>query len=162
MATMSRTADNNVELKREGTQGAFAPGVFATAQRVIIEGIEPVVEGGRHPAKRVVGDTVRVEVDLVADSHDLLGGRLWYRRADDADKWQAVPLSPLVNDRYYAEFEVDALGRWAFALEAWVDEPATWQRDLRRKIDGAEEADVISHLRFGSRILEAVAKHAPD
>ncbi|MGZ8393715.1 MAG: maltotransferase domain-containing protein, partial [Nitrospira sp.] len=36
-------------------------------QRVAIEHVQPELDGGRYPVKRVVGDTILVEVDLFAD-----------------------------------------------------------------------------------------------
>src|SRR5438067_4128724 len=40
--------------------------------RVIIEGVQPSVDGGAFPAKRVEGDEVAVEADIFADGHDLI------------------------------------------------------------------------------------------
>jgi starch synthase (maltosyl-transferring) len=38
--------------------------------RVAIENIRPEIDGGRFPAKRVVGERVIVEADIFADGHD--------------------------------------------------------------------------------------------
>ena len=38
-------------------------------KRVVIEGVRPEIDGGRFPAKRSVGEYVRVEADIVADGH---------------------------------------------------------------------------------------------
>ena len=50
-------------------------------RRVVIEGIRPSVDGGLVPIKRVLGDRVVVRVDLLADGHDKVAGRLLYRKA---------------------------------------------------------------------------------
>jgi len=43
-------------------------------RRVIIEGITPAVDGGRFPAKRTVGDRVRVEADIFTDAMEATAG----------------------------------------------------------------------------------------
>src|SRR5205814_420495 len=40
--------------------------------RVVIENVYPEIDGGRYPAKRIVGDTVEVWADLFRDGHDKL------------------------------------------------------------------------------------------
>lgn len=129
------------------------------AMRVLVENVSPSVDGGRHPAKRVVGDTVVVEADLVADSHDVLGGRVIFRPPNE-QAWQSATLVPRANDRYGARFEVGGCGLWVFAVQGWVDEMASWQHVLTRKLEGVERADVISHLRFGANLLESIAGRA--
>ena len=44
--------------------------------RVVLERLQPEIDGGRFPVKRTVGDTLTVTVDLFADSHDVLAGVL--------------------------------------------------------------------------------------
>ena len=40
--------------------------------RIVIQLPAPAVDGGRYPAKRVVGDTVGVSADVFRDGHDVL------------------------------------------------------------------------------------------
>ena len=40
--------------------------------RVAIENVRPEIDGGRFPAKRVVGERVIVEADIFADGHDAI------------------------------------------------------------------------------------------
>ena len=37
--------------------------------RVIIENVQPQVDGGRYPAKFTVGESVRVSADIFGDGH---------------------------------------------------------------------------------------------
>lgn len=87
--------------------------------RVVIENVWPLVDGGRFPIKRVVGDEVRVEADLFADGHDPVRGVLRYRHESDA-AWKETPLKPLENDRWRASFIADRLGGYRYSFEAWV------------------------------------------
>jgi starch synthase (maltosyl-transferring) len=148
-------------------QAARAPGMATVSEvpgdirgRVLIENVRPTVDGGRYPVKRVMGDLVTVEVDLIADSHDVLGGRLLYRRCGEED-FRAAPLTALRDDRYAASFLVDALGRWQFTVEGWVDEFRSFQRVLERKLQGATPDDVVMQLRQGAHLFKSLAKRVP-
>mgnify|MGYP000293647760 CR=1 FL=1 len=112
--------------------------VEVARKRVIIEGVAPEIDGGLFPAKRTVGDRLRVEADIVADGHEVLAAELLFRRAAEPD-WQAVPLRPLVNDRWRGEFPVTELGRYHYTLQAWVDRFRTWQRDLQKKVEAGQD-----------------------
>ncbi len=87
--------------------------------RVVIDNVWPVVDGGRFPIKRIVGEEVRVEADLFADGHNSLRGVLRYRHELDAG-WKETPLQPLDNDRWRGSFRVDRLGGYRFYFEAWI------------------------------------------
>ena len=80
-------------------------------QRVIIEGVNPEIDGGQFPAKRAVGEKVMVEADIYADSHDVLSAVLLYRRQGEG-KWTEAPMEFLVNDRWRRSFPVTELGRY--------------------------------------------------
>ena len=49
-------------------------------RRAVIEAVTPQVDGGRFPAKRVIGDTVFVEADVFADGHDEVVAILRHRQ----------------------------------------------------------------------------------
>ena len=99
--------------------------------RVVIDRIDPRVDCGAFPVKRVVGDTVEVEAVAYADGHDALAVVLLHRREADA-AWIETPMEPLVNDRWRASFAVDELGRYRYTAVAWIDHFGTWVRDLGR------------------------------
>src|SRR6478672_310906 len=52
----------------------------AYRRRVIVERIEPEIDGGRFPIKRTVGETVDVTVTIFADGHDVVAAVLRDRR----------------------------------------------------------------------------------
>src|SRR5690606_15124320 len=97
----------------------------------------PEIDCGRAPIKRVVGDAVSVEADLVCDGHDLVDGVVCYRPAGAAT-WSEVPMALLDNDRFQASFVVPALGRYFYTIEAWVDRYATQVRHLARKVEAGQ------------------------
>ena len=129
--------------------------------RVLVERVRPAVDAGPYAVKRVLGDVLRVEADLICDGHDVLAGRALYR-PHLAEEWREVRLAPLVNDRYSADFPLDALGVWQFVIEGCVDTFATWARALERKQQGSAQADVVAHLRQGAAVLRATAARAQE
>jgi starch synthase (maltosyl-transferring) len=143
-------------------QGA-AP-VHMERRRVLVEGVSPQVDGGRYPAKRVVGDRVEVSCDLVIDGHDAVAGAVFFRRVGPIGSaeaaWETEALRPLGNDRFGASFDVGALGRWEFFVEAWVDVFTTWRRGTKKKLEVGQ--DVQSELVAGALLLRACAARADD
>jgi starch synthase (maltosyl-transferring) len=110
-------------------------------KRVIVEGLSPQVDGGRYPAKRIVGERVVVGCDLLVDGHDLLTGVLLYRRVGETE-WRREALEALGNDRWSASFLPDVLGSWEFTVEGQVDHFATWRRGVARKLEAGQNVDV--------------------
>src|SRR5260370_17440353 len=102
-------------------------------KRVIIEELQPQVDRGLSPAKRILGDAVTVTAAVFGDGHDPVAGRLLYRHSSETD-WRFTPLTPLTNDRWTATFNADKLGDWLYNIEAWVDHFATWCADLRKRL----------------------------
>ncbi|WP_158944398.1 alpha-1,4-glucan--maltose-1-phosphate maltosyltransferase [Granulicella sp. S190] len=137
-------------------------------KRVIIEEVDPQVDCGRYPAKRILGDTVKVTAAIFGDGHDHISGRLLYRCAGE-EGWRSTPLHPLTNDLWSASFTVDKLGDWLYTLEAWVDHFDTWCDDLKKRlaaqpvpgqISSTEVQDIPLALSSGAQLLEDAARRA--
>ncbi|HEY8475471.1 MAG TPA: alpha-1,4-glucan--maltose-1-phosphate maltosyltransferase [Chloroflexota bacterium] len=126
-------------------------------RRVVIEGVQPEVDAGRFPIKRIVGDPVVVEADVFADGHDAVACRLLYGREEEAD-WSEAPMEPLGNDRWRGAFVVDRLGRYRYTIQGWIDRFATWQRDLAKRIEAGQ--DVSVDLLIGARLVEEAVERA--
>jgi starch synthase (maltosyl-transferring) len=170
MRYQQRVAD--IEHGQRGTVSRDAPSERAVARRVplpaerpprvVIEDPQPVVDGGRYRAKRCVGDRVEVSGTIVRDGHDILRALAHYRRRGER-RWHTVPMArtdeAVGGDRWAGAFDVDALGRWEWQIEAFTDHFATWADELQRKL-AAGETDLASELAEGSAILEAAAERA--
>ncbi len=139
----------------------LASTMSASPSRVFVEQVAPAVDAGPYAVKRVLGDELRVEADLICDGHDIVAGRLLIR-APGANRWDIVRLQPLVNDRFAATFTLDRQGIWEFTVEGCVDAFATWRRALERKQQGATPEDVVAHLRQGAAVLLAAADRAAE
>jgi starch synthase (maltosyl-transferring) len=160
MAASSRQTGTTARLER-----ARAPRRRARAgeppptppARVVIEDVQPAVDDGRYPAKRVAGDTVVVEADVFADGHDVLAAEVLHR-PEREPRWTEAPMEALTNDRWRGAFVVEELGRHVFTVRGWVDEFATWRRGLEKK--AAAGQDVSAELLAGAALVSAAAKRA--
>ncbi len=126
-------------------------------KRVIVEGVSPVVDGGRFAVKRTVGDHVHVEADIFTDGHDAIAAALLARR-DGAAEWSEIPMKALVNDRWAATFRVSEVGRYSFKVQGWVDHFETWRRDLQKRI--AAESDTRVDYLIGADLVDEAAARA--
>ena len=102
------------------------------APRIGIERIEPTVADGTFPVKRIVGERVTVELDLICDGHDHLAGDLLFR-VEDEGAWRRAPLVPLGNDRWQAAFPLARMGRHLFSVEAWRDRFGSFAEEIGKK-----------------------------
>lgn len=102
-------------------------------RRVAIEEVEPSVDGGRYPAKRILGQTVQIRAAIYADGHDHVRGRIAYRHENE-EAWRYTDMRPLGNDMWKGEFLPDVIGLWFFRIEGWIDHFETWAADLSKRI----------------------------
>ncbi|HEX3947119.1 MAG TPA: maltotransferase domain-containing protein, partial [Acidimicrobiales bacterium] len=143
--------------RRAGAVPGSRPPAPAARLRPVIEGIRPLVDGGRFRAKAAVGDVVVVEADVFADGHDLLICEVRHQREGDR-RWTSVPMEPAGNDRWRAGFGVDLVGPHRFVVRAEIDHWATWCRDLAARVAAAQ--DVAAELGEGAAMLAAAAGRA--
>src|SRR5450759_2662713 len=127
------------------------------APRVVIEGVDPEIDGGLYPIKRTVGEEVEIRADAYADGHDALVVVLRYRQGGSSD-WNETPMTALGNDRWKARFRVLELGRYEYTLQAWIDRFATWRKELSKKAEAGQ--DVASELLEGAELLNRTARKA--
>jgi starch synthase (maltosyl-transferring) len=121
-------------------------------ERIVISEVAPQVDCGRWPAKACVGDSVAVAATIVRDGHDPLRAVVRYRRS--RGRWREEPLETIGIDRFGGSFPVDAIGRWQFEVEAWVDRHAAWLDEHDRKV-AAGQTDLAGELAEGEALFGA-------
>ena len=132
------------------------------APRLWIEHMTPAIDGGRYPAKRIVGDPCEVGADILRDGHDQLAGRIAFRGPGD-HVWSYAPLVyDYARDRWSGVFVPTRIGRWTYSVEAWTDRFATWRHAVATRL--AAGRDVAADLTAGAALFEEAAAHAagPD
>ena len=68
---LTRVTTNKIDLER--------------LQTVVIENVDPCINGGRYPIKRVIGQELKVSADIFKDGHDQISANLKWRKASTAD-----------------------------------------------------------------------------
>src|ERR1700716_4617729 len=128
-----------------------------------IEDVYPLIDGGRFPVKRIVGERVEVWADIYRDGHDVVSAALVWRRERDRE-WRRAPMSHHSNGRWGGSFVPDEIGRYVYAIEAWTDEFATWRHgfELKQKagvdltLDAIEGAGMLTKAQAGGKAAAAV------
>ncbi|MDA3951989.1 MAG: alpha-1,4-glucan--maltose-1-phosphate maltosyltransferase [Spirochaeta sp.] len=123
-------------------------------RRVVIDRVRPEIDAGAFPIKRVIGETVHVEADIIADGHDHIRAVLRYRPA--GGRWAETPLHNQGNDRWTASFSVKKLGFYEYTVHAWIDHVDTWIHGLRKKHAAAVVDEV--DLSIGARLIADTAE----
>ncbi len=128
-------------------------------QRVTIESLSPLVDGGHFPIKRVIGECVSVRGRIFADGHDAIRAVVKHRAAG-SECWLEVSMRPLGNDWWEGTFQVDALGRHEYTVAGWIDRFATWRRDFSKRIEAGQ--DVAIDLMIGGELVRAAHASASE
>lgn len=118
--------------------------------------VGPVAEGGRWPAKAVVGEAVPLRATVFREGHDAVGATAVLVGPDGADRASArmVDIAPGL-DRFEARLVPDEPGDWSFRVEGWSDPFGTWSHDAAIKV--AAGIDVELMLAEGVVVLTRAA-----
>ena len=125
--------------------------------RVVIEDVQPRIECGRFPVKRIVNDTLRITAVIYADGHDAVAGRLLYKHENEKT-WRSIPMQHIGNDLWKADLSVMQVGRYSYTIEAWIDTFATWRQDWIKRVQADQELDIP--LLTGINLIEEAASRA--
>ncbi len=128
-----------------------------TLNAIIIENIYPVLDNGRYPVKREVGDVLRVEADVLKEGHDVLAAVLKYREATDT-VWREAAMTHLTNDRWRGEFPLARNTRYRYLIQAWSDHFETWRKEIEKKT--AAGRSVSLELLEGRALVAEAAKRS--
>ena len=140
-----------------GRMDADAARRMANSPRVAIEAVAPAVDDGSFPVKRLVGDVVTVEADVICDGHDKLGVALQWQQPGDTTRHE-VRMRPLGNDRYRAELPLGVIGAYSYTIQAWRDAFASFKDEVAKK--SAAGVDVSLELQEGLALLTRTAGRA--
>lgn len=127
--------------------------------RVIIENVQPLIDGGLYPAKRTVGERVDVMASIFGDGHDHLRAEVLYKKAG-AKNWSVVEMAPTYNDEWTASFYVSEKGSYVFTIQAWVDHFETWYDGFKKKANA--KVDVTVEVMEGVLLLRELGNTNAD
>jgi starch synthase (maltosyl-transferring) len=125
--------------------------------RIVIEDVYPIIDCGRFPAKRILGETVDVWADILRDGHDKIAAVVKYRSTGSAE-WRETPMRHFDNDRWVGQFVPDAIGRHQYTIEAWTDHFESWRDEVGKK--EAAGQDIALELAEGRAHVAAALNRA--
>jgi starch synthase (maltosyl-transferring) len=124
--------------------------------RIPVLEVSPVVDGGRWPARCVVGEAVPVRATVFREGHDAVAATAVL--VDPEGRERARVRMQLIEpglDRWGADLVPDAEGDWTFRVEGWSDPYGTWEHDAVIKV--AADVDTELMLLEGALLLERAA-----
>ena len=129
--------------------------------RIPITNVQPVLEGGKFPAKGVRGADVRVSAVVFREGHDALGVTAVLLAPDGSEAQQArLVAGAKGTDAWEGVLTPTYEGDWSFAIEGWCDLYATWAHNAQVKINA--EVDVELMLAEGAQLLGGAATNTAD
>jgi len=126
-------------------------------KRVVIEGVDPEIDAGHFPIKRIIGDMVQVEANVFGDGHDRVTCHLLFWHEYEAQPHR-VKMEPLGNDRWRSSFQVSKIGDYFYTIAGSVDHFGTWRSDLIKRLEAGQ--DIALELQTGGLLVEQAAKRA--
>jgi starch synthase (maltosyl-transferring) len=105
------------------------------SRSIVIQNVQPEIDGGRWAAKREVGDDLEVTAEIFRDGHVELAAVILWRRADER-QWREMPMT-LINpglDRWSGSIRLTANTSYVYTIEAWTDHYETWAGELEKKV----------------------------
>ncbi len=150
------TAEAAAERPAAGASG-LDPTWRPLTGRIPITDVRPLVDGGRRPARAVVGETFEVSATIFREGHDAVGANVVLRDPSGASRgWIPMRAGAPGTDRWHAQVTVDQLGAWTYQVQAWSDPMATWLHAAEIKVPAG--VDVGLTLEEGARLLERAAE----
>src|SRR6266480_4723510 len=131
-----------------------------TFPSVAIENLQPLLESGRYPIKRIVGEDLVVEADIFKDGHDVVAAVLSWRVLGQRG-WRETPMTFVDNDRWRGICTLYDEAIHEYTVEAWTDSFRSWQREFTKKFE-AGTSDLRSEALEGAGLVQAAAKWARD
>ena len=126
----------------------------------VIENLRPLLDGGRYPVKRVVGEDLAVEADVFKDGHDVVAAALKWRTLGETH-WQETPMHHLDNDRWRGVCTLYENAISEYTVEAWTDTFLGWREEFAKKFEAGVPTLTTERLE-GALLLEAAAERAYD
>ena len=135
-------------------------GLAAGVGRIPIMAVQPVVDGGRFPARCVEGESVQVTANAFREGHDRMGVQLVLTDPDGVSRRR--PLEPIEPglDLWATTIRPERTGRWSFRIEAFSAPFETWAHVAEVKIPAGLDVDLV--CAEGALVLERILAEIED
>lgn len=129
-----------------------------THKAIAITKVMPSVDCGRYPIKRISGDELNIQANVIKPGHDQIY-TVVYHRLQETTEWQITPMTYDYNeDLWNAGFFLDKVGTHEYFIEAWTDKFATLLNDVEKWVQAGE--DVATDLEEIKELLKSVQSRA--
>src|ERR1700747_3326822 len=125
---------------------------------VVIDNVQPLIDCGRSPIKRIVGGAPLVEADVFKDGHDVVAAVLKWRVAGKR-AWRETPMIFVDNDRWRGVCTLYDQAIHEYTVEAWTDTFRSWQQEFAKKFEGGI-SDLRSETLEGAAMVKAAVGRA--
>src|SRR6266850_2453517 len=127
---------------------------------VVIDNVQPLIDCGRSPIKRIVGEDLVVEADIFKDGHDVVAAVLKWRVVGKR-AWRETPMIFVDNDRWRGVCTLYDQAIHEYTVEAWTDTFRSWQQEFAKKFEGGI-SDLRSEALEGAAIVKGAVRRARD
>src|SRR5213076_769549 len=127
---------------------------------LVIENLQPLIDGGCHPIKRIVGEDLVVDADIFKDGHDVVAAILKWRVLGKRP-WRETPMNFVDNDRRRGVCTLYDETIHEYTVEAWTDTFRSWQQEFAKKFEGGI-SDLRSEALEGAAIVKGAVSRARD
>jgi len=127
---------------------------------IVIENLQPLIDGGRYPIKRIIGEDLTVEADIFKDGHDVVAAILKWRVLGKR-AWRETPMNFVDNDRWRGVCTLYEQDIHEYTVEAWTDRFRSWQAEFTKKFE-AGISDLQSEALEGAALVEGASRRARD
>ena len=127
---------------------------------IVIENLQPLIDAGRYPIKRIIGEDLTVEADIFKDGHDVVAAILKWRVLGKR-AWRETPMNFVDNDRWRGVCTLYEQDIHEYTVEAWTDRFRSWQAEFTKKFE-AGISDLRSEALEGAALMEGASRRARD
>src|SRR6516164_2167057 len=124
----------------------------------VIENLRPLIDGGRYPIKRIVGDDLVVEADVFKDGHDVVAATLKWRLVGEP-RWRETAMNFVDNDRWRGICSFTEIGTFEYTVAAWTDTFRSWRDEFTKKFEAGIE-DLSAEALEGAELIESASNRA--
>ena len=124
---------------------------------VVILNVQPEIDGGRFPVKRVAGERLHVTADIFSHGHEVVRAVLKYQLKDE-ECWQETSMIHLDNDRWTGSFPLKKIGAYEYTVSAWRDPFLSWIQEVEKK--HAAGVEISSELLEGRQMVQKLLSAA--
>lgn len=117
-----------------------------------VEDVFLTVDGGRRPAKSVVGETFTVWATVFREGHDAVNASVALHDPDGGVTHVPMTCVEPGLDLWSAETSANREGLWSYSVEGWSDPYGTWHHDAVIKVEAGVDTELM--LEEGARVLQ--------